>query len=249
MYKIDNIHYMVINRHTMDNILFTILPFCYHPSLELTAELEASNGFYIPYKYFGTLLGEGIAGELLLYKLKTPLGTLVGTPIGPHIDGETILYIPDWMWNQLHTEDGFCMLERCYPSMASLIALEPHTSDLLKCKDPRSALSNALERYSCIQKGKSYPLQLEDLPDLLWITIPVTIPETTEPLCIRGVELSIDMLPARDAPLPVPPTSSSNSAAAAPVEPIVVASSAKPKSVGRFQKNYFTGKGNILGGK
>jgi len=233
----------------MDKVLFTILPFCYDLSLELTPELEASNGFYIHSKYFGTLLGEGSAGELLLYELETPLGILVGTPIGPHIDGETILYIPDWMWNQLYTKDGSCMLKRCYPSMASLIALEPHTSDLLKCKDPRSALSNALERYSCIQKGKSYPLQLEDLPDLLWITIPVTIPETKDPLCIRGIELSIDMLPARDAPLPLPPTASSNSAAAS-VEPTVEATSAKPKSVGRFQKkNYFIGNGNVLGGK
>jgi len=232
----------------MDEVLFTILPFCYHPSLELTPELEASNGFYIHSKYFDTL-GEGAAGELLLYELKTPLGTLVGTPIGPHIDGETILYIPDWMWTQLHTEDGFCMLERCYPSMASLIALEPHTSELLKCKDPRTALSNALERYSCIQKGKSYPLQLEDLPTL-WITIPVTIPDTKDPLCIRGIELSIDMLPARDAPLPLPPTTSSNSAAAsAPVEPEASVASVKPKPVGRFQKNYFTGPGNVLGGK
>jgi len=231
----------------MDEVLFQIRPFCYSSSIDLTPELEASNGFYIHSKYFGSILGEGAAGELRLYELKTPLGTLVGTPIGPHSDGETILYIPDWMWNQLHTEDGFCMLERCYPSMASLIALEPHTSDLLKCKDPRSALSNALERYSCIQKGKSYPLQLEDLPDLLWITIPVTVPETMESLCIRGVELAIDMLPARDAPLPLPPTISSNSAAAsAPVEPTVVAT---PKTVGRFQKNYFIGKGNVLGGK
>jgi hypothetical protein len=129
--------------------------------------------------------------------------------------------------------------------MASLIALEPHTSDLLKCKDPRSALSNALERHSCIQKGKSYPLQLEDLPNLLWITIPVTFPDTMEPLCIRGVELSIDMLPAQDAPLPLPPTASSNSAAAAPVEPTVVAA---PKSVKRFpQKSYFSGTGYVLG--
>ena len=83
----------------MDEVLFTILPFCYHPSLELTPELEASDGFYIHSKYFDTL-GEGAAGELLLYELKTPLGTLVGTPIGPHSDGETILYIPDWMWTQ-----------------------------------------------------------------------------------------------------------------------------------------------------
>jgi len=232
----------------MDDTLFQIFPFCYSSSIDLTPELEASNGFYIPSKYFGTLLGEGSAGELRLYELKTPIGTLVGTPIGPHSDDHNILYIPDWMWNQLHTEDGFCMLERCYPSMASLIALEPHTSDLLKCKDPRSALSNALERYSCIQKGKSYPLQLEDLPDLLWITIPVTIPDTKESLCIRGVELAIDMLPARDAPLPLPPTASSNSAAAS-VEPTVEATSAAPKSVRRFQKNYFIGNGNILGGK
>ena len=232
----------------MTDTLYKILPLCYG-SFEPILKLEASNGFYIHSKYFDILLGEGSAGELLLYELKTPLGTLVGTPIGPHSDDETILYIPDWMWNQLYTEDGFCMLERCYPSMASLIALEPHTSDLLKCKDPRSALSNALECYSCIQKGRSYPLQLEDLPDLFWITIPVTIPDTKEPLCIRGIELSIDMLPARDAPLPVPPTVSSNSAAAAPVEPEASVVIAKPKSVSRFQKQWFTGKGNVLGGK
>jgi len=233
----------------MDEILFTIRPFCYSSSIDLTPELEASNGFYIPSKYFDKILGEGSAGELLLYELKTPIGTRVGTPIGPHSDEDNIIYISDWMWNQLYTEDGYCMLERCYPSIASLIALEPHTSDLLKCKDPKTALSNALERYSCIQKGGTYPLQLEDLPNLLWITIPVIIPDTKEFLCIRGVELSIDMLPARDAPLPAPPTT--NSAAAAEESTTTStnsASASKAKSVTRFpQKSYFSGTGYVLG--
>jgi hypothetical protein len=189
-------------------------------------------------------------GELHLYELKSPAGTIVASPIGPHFEDSTILYVPTWMWDALKdpADDAVvCVLERCRPSMASMIALEPHTSNLLKCKDPESALRNAFERYSCIQKGCTYPLQLEDLPDPLWVTIPAVTPDRPEPLCIRNVELTVNMLPARDAPLPVPPV-----AAAAPAA-VVLPPAAAARSVSRFAHPAgfvpFSGTGNTIGKK
>jgi len=199
----------------MEETLFTVLPFCYNAEIVIVPELECSNQFYIHFTHFEKMLGDDSAGELLLYELKTPSGTIVGTPIGPHSDGRNLLFVPTWMWDALKgaNEEVVCMLERCRPSLASMIALEPHTSDLLKCKDPETALRNAFEQYSCIRKGGTYPLQLEDLPNLVWVTIPAVTPAIKEHLCIRNVELIVNMLPARDAPLPIPPVATPAAAA------------------------------------
>lgn len=255
----------------MEDTLFTILPFCYNAEITLTPELECSNQFFIHSTHFEKLLGDDSSGELLLYELKTSEGTIVGTPIGPHSEGNNYIFVPTWMWDALKgmEEEVVCMLERCRLSMASMIALEPHTSDLLKCKDPETALRNAFEQYSCIQKGGTYPLQLEDLPTLVWVTIPAVNPDVKEPLCIRNVELIVNMLPARDAPLPAPPvlaaaaptsttstaaTAAATSAASAAASPTTAAGGGPPKRmVSRFAYpkgfNPFSGTGNILGGK
>jgi hypothetical protein len=231
----------------MEDTLFTVLPFCYNAELALTPELECSNQFYIHFTHFEKMIGDDSSGELLLYELKTPEGTIVGTPIGPHSEGDNILFVPTWMWDALKGVDDevVCMLERCRPSMASMIALEPHTSDLLKCKDPETALRNAFEQYSCIRKGGTYPLQLEDL--LVWVTIPAVTPDIKEHLCIRNVELIVNMLPARDAPLPSPPV-------AAPAAAVAVGGAGQPsRSVGKFThpKGFvpFSGTGNTIGKK
>jgi len=254
----------------MEETLFRIRPFCYNAELTLTPELECSNQFYIHFTHFEKMLGDDSSGELLLYELKTPVGTIVGTPLGPHREDKNYIFVPTWMWDALKEdeEDVVCMLERCRPSMASMIALEPHTSDLLKCKDPETALRNAFEQYSCIQKGGTYPLQLEDLPHLVWVTIPAVTPDIKEPLCIRNVELIVNMLPARDAPLPIPPVvsttppaaalphnegHSSNSSSSITGTTAAGGAGAPKRSVGRFAYpkgfNPFSGTGNILGGK
>jgi hypothetical protein len=234
----------------MEDTLFTVLPFCYNVDIVITPELECSNKFYIHYTHFDKMIGDDSAGELLLYELKTPGGTIVGTPIGPHLEGTNYIFVPTWMWDALKEaeEDVVCMLEPCHPSMASMIALEPHTSDLLKCKDPETALRNAFEQYSCIKKGGTYPLQLEDLPNKVWVTIPAVTPDIKESLCIRNVELIVNMLPARDAPLPIAPV-----VPVVPVVPVGGAGSPPPRSVSRFAHPpgfvAFSGTGNTLGGK
>lgn len=233
----------------MEETLFTVLPFCYNAEIVILPELECSNKFYIHSKEFEKMVEDDSAGELLLYELKTPEGTIVGSPIGPHSDGDNILFVPTWMWDALKgaDEEVVCILERCRPSMASMIALEPHTSDLLKCKDPETALRDAFEQYSCIRKGGTYPLQLEDL--LVWVTIPAVTPDVKEHLCIRNVELIVNMLPARDAPLPVPPVAAAAAAAATggagqPAPRLSVSKFAYPKGFVPF-----SGAGETIGKK
>jgi len=245
--KIDLFYLSLLKTKKMEETLFTVLPFCYNAEIVLTQNLECSNKFYIHFTHFEKMVGDDSSGELLLYELKTPEGIIVGTPIEPHLDGANILFVPTWMWDALKgaDEEVVCMLERCRPSMASMIALEPHTSDMLKCKDPETALRNAFEQYSCIQKGGTYPLQLEDL--LVWVTIPAVTPDVKEHLCIRNVELIVNMLPARDAPLPIPPT-------VAPVVAVGGAGGPPPqRSVSRFAHPTgfipFSGTGNTIGKK
>jgi hypothetical protein len=235
----------------MEDTLFTIYPFCYNTDIPLTPELECSNHFYIHFTYFEKMVETNSAGELLLYELKTPDGTIVGTPFAPHSEDKERIFVPTWMWDALHDTDEkvICILERCKPSMASMIALEPHTSDLLKCKDPEVALRNAFEQYSCIKKGGTYPLQLEDFTELVWITIPSVTPDIGDHLCIRNVELKVNMLPARDTPFPAPPLVAAAVGGAGVPPPTAAA----PRLVRKFTHPPgfipFSGSGNTLGGK
>jgi hypothetical protein len=180
-----------------------------------------------------------------------------------HFDAKDILYVPQWMWDELRGEEETVTgtLTQIHPSTAVMIALEPHTSDLIHCEDPITALRDAFEQYTCITRGKTYPLFIEGT--LLTVTIPVVTPDCDEPLCIRTVELVVDMLPARDAPLPAPPTPATpamggaggaSAAAAAPTAEAAAAAASTPAPSGRkfqYPSNFspFSGKGNTLGGK
>jgi hypothetical protein len=239
--------YEIDNHQKMDDF-FQIQPNCYNPECNLSLQEEATNQVTISRARFRDVMEATTEGELPIYELVTPSGRIPISFRGTHSEGDHILYTPEWIWNLLKGEskDVICLMEPIKPSMARMIALEPHTSDLLKCKDPETALRNAFEQYTCIRKGGSYPLQLEDLPDVLWVTIPSTTPDSSDSLCIQSVELVVDMLPARDAPPepPTPVTVATNSAAATVTTAVVPQ---PPKR--RFQKDYFTGEGRVLGRK
>jgi len=76
----------------------------------------------------------------------------------------------------------------------------------------------------------------------------VVKPDCDEPLCIRTVELVVDMLPARDAPLP--PTPAMGGAGGASVAPAAAAAAPSGRKF-NYPPNFspFSGKGNTLGGK
>jgi len=228
-----------------------VLPLCYHAGKECTLEDEASDKIYVSESLFEELHNpEMDAGVLLVLELRNESGRVSCTPSGVHYDAKDILYVPQWMWSELQGSDESitCTLTRIHPSTAQMIALEPHTSDLVLCEDPVTELRDAFEQYTCIEHGKTYPLFING--KLLTVTIPVVKPDCSEPLCIRTVELVVDMLPARDAPLPIPPV-------AAP--PIAmggagggaVSTGLPVQRKFQYPPNFspFSGKGNTLGGK
>ena len=241
---------------------FHLQPNCYNPECNLTLQEEATNQVTISRARFRDVMEATSEGELPIYELVTPRGRIPVSFRGTHSDGVHILYVPEWIWNALKEEsdDVVCVMEPIKPSMACMIALEPHTSDLLKCKDPETALRNAFEQYTCIRKGASYPLQLEDLPTVLWVTIPKTAPDSSDSLCIQNVELVVDMLPARDAPPPPPPPEPPVALGGGGGPPTVLSAplegnkpTASVRKFGQYHKAGFVpfpeGKGNILGGK
>ena len=236
-----------------------VLPLCYHAGKDCTLEEEASDKIYVSESLFEELHNPELdsdGGVLLVLELCNESKRVTCSPCGVHYDAKDILYVPQWMWSELQGSDETvsCTLSRIHPSTALMIALEPHTSDLIHCDDPVTALRDAFEQYTCIQRGRTYPLFIEG--KLLTITIPVVKPDCDEPLCIRTVELVVDMLPARDAPLPPPPAAAMGGAGgaspAAEAAPPTAASTPAPS--GRkfnYPPNFspFSGKGNTLGGK
>jgi hypothetical protein len=236
-----------------------VLPLCYHAGKECSLEDEASDKIYVSESFFEELHNpEMDAGVLLVLELRNESGRVTCSPCGVHYDANDVLYVPQWMWSELQGSDETvsCTFTRIHPSTALMIALEPHTSDLIHCEDPITALRDAFEQYTCIERGKTYPLFIDG--KLLTVTIPVVKPDCDEPLCIRTVELVVDMLPARDAPLPTPPVAmggAGGASSAAPTAETATATVSTPVAAfGRkfqYPPNFspFSGKGNTLGGK
>ena len=67
---------------------------------------------------------------------------------------ENFIFIPDWMMKSLNLHPRDVVNVRRVPlPEASLVRLQPHTSDFLKISDHQTVLENEIKHYSCLTAG------------------------------------------------------------------------------------------------
>ena len=110
-----------------------------------------------------------------------------------------MVFMPAWMCQYLGADCGDSVSMSRYSDyrMGMNIRIQPHTSAYATLEDPVAALRDAFESYTVLQSGVDIPLNVAG--ELLTVSIIDT--HNVGPICIRGVELSVEI----DRPLDMPP--------------------------------------------
>jgi hypothetical protein len=126
----------------------------------------------------------------------------VGCIYGVHHGDEDVLYVPQWMYDELLMDDAHITLRPISPSPCTGLMIQPHTSDHVHAEDPQELLREAFEQYSCLTPDTTIPLWLESQQKQVQVTIMEVRPHTGETRCIRNCEIELELMRPLDMPLP-----------------------------------------------
>jgi hypothetical protein len=181
------------------NMPTSIYPLCFNTNL-FDSEIrgrETSDGIYLAQGRFRAFMGQDDESVVVL-ELSCGDRTGYAHINGVHSDDDAILYAPNWMCQLLRCHGGEEIeLRQCNPSMGTKITIQPHTSEYTRLDDPVSALRDAFEHYTCLVSGIDIPLVVAGS------TLIVSIVDTGRvgPVCIRGIDLEVEIQTPLDAPV------------------------------------------------
>lgn len=147
------------------------------------------------------------AGTVTLVRLQNRLDqSVIGCIFGVHHGEQNDIYVPQWMYEALEFDTEEVTLNRVTPSLCTGIVLQPHTSDHLHtARDPQEFLRDGFEQYSVLTPGQTLNLWVDE--HVMTCTIIGLLPSNDAPLAIRNCELTLELMPPLDLPIPEPPTS------------------------------------------
>lgn len=154
---------------------------------------ECGDGIYVSENRFRLFMGNGADAEaeaLVVISIKCGDRSVNTFIKGTHTEAPECVFAPSWICNVLVCSGGETVeLGRAYPSIGSKITIKPHTSGYSLLEDPVSELRNAFENYSCLSAGIDIPLTVAGE------TLVVSIIDVGSegPICIRGVELEVEI--------------------------------------------------------
>lgn len=174
-------------------------PLCFHSTL-LENELiqrECSDGIYVSSRYFRHF-NRTDSDELVILKLSYGEQTTYATISGVHTEGSEMVMLPTWMCQQLGCDCGDAVSFELFTNTHTglNIRIQPHTSGYATLDDPVSALSMAFEHYTVLVTGMTIPLLVNGSN----LIVNIIDTHSNKPICIRGVELAVEI----DTPLDMP---------------------------------------------
>lgn len=183
-----------------------VLPLIYmgnHPDDEL-AKHACSDRIWVGKHTFETYTRDSEPGITICLKLRNAVDQTVPVSIyGVHHDDEGTIYVPQWMLEELEHDHDHVQIELCDDiSMCSSISIAPHTSDHLASDDPQTLLRDGFENYTFLMPGRDYEIWLGSHSFIVSL---VSVQPDQPVVCIRDCELTVELLPPLDLPIPPPP--------------------------------------------
>jgi hypothetical protein len=168
---------------------YTVYPTCYHETLsDLELERrECSDGIYVSVEQFGALMAD--SDEMIVYRLRHGEREAYVHISGTHQGERYVVMAPPWVCGLLGCGDELVTVERAYPGIGSRIKIRPHSTEYTQADDPVEALQRAFEAYSCIAPGMELPLMVNGRQ----LVVDVLETNGGGPICIRGVELEVEI--------------------------------------------------------
>jgi hypothetical protein len=185
-----------------------IRPILYLDSLDdvAVAQHNCSDRIWIHHEIFPQWISSE-AGTVTLIRLQNRLDqSVIGCVFGAHHGERNDIYVPQWMYDALDFDTEQITMTRTTPSMCTGIILQPHTSDHLHVdRDPQEFLRDGFEQYSVLSPGQTLDLWIDG--HTMTCTVIGLLPSNDAPLAIRNCELTLELMPPLDLPIPEPPTS------------------------------------------
>jgi hypothetical protein len=204
-----------------------IHPFLYLDTLDdaAVARHNCSDRIWVHHTIFSQWI-HSEAETVSLVRLMNRLDqSVIGCVFGIHYGEPDDLYVPQWMHHALEFDTEEVTMTRVSPSLCTGIVLQPHTSDHLRVTgDPLDVLRDGFEQYSVLSPGQTLDLWVGE--QSMTCTILSLLPTNDAPLAIRNCELTLQLMPPLDMPIPEPATSVVTAADAAHSE--AAATSAEP---------------------
>lgn len=149
---------------------------------------ECSDGLYVSTGRFRELMNAD-NDEMVVYRITCGDREVFAHLSGTHNSEPNIIYAPAWICSALDcVGEEPVEMERAYPTLGRKIKIKPHSTEYTKADDPVAVLQHAFEAYSCIMPGVDLPLMVDGQ------RIVVSILETNGgAICIRGVELEVEI--------------------------------------------------------
>lgn len=157
------------------------------------------------------------AGTVTFIQLKNRVDqSVIGCVYGVHNGDPETLYVPQWMCDALDFDTDSVALERVTPSMCTGIVLQPHTSDHIRAADPQEFLRDGFEQYSALTPGQTLDLWVgeDDGHGRVMTCTVLRLLPSNETLAIRNCEMTLELMAPLDLPIPTPPSSTADPAAA-----------------------------------
>ncbi|KAK8488802.1 hypothetical protein V6N13_000963 [Hibiscus sabdariffa] len=127
---------------------------CYSVSFIDKAHLEKGDKVIMPASALHRLAYLHVEYPMLFELTNAPAGRVSHCGVLEFVADEGTIYIPYWMMQNLHLEEGDIVLVKSASlPKATYVKLQPHTTDFLDISNPKAVLETTLRSYSCLTVG------------------------------------------------------------------------------------------------
>ena len=178
----------------------SIYPLCYHDSLfdDEMDRRECGDGVYVSTSSFRRLMNNDNE-DMMVFRITCGDREVFCHICGTHNGPDDAVYVPMWGCNVLGCYgEETVQIERAHPSIGLKIKIKPHETRYADKDDPVAVLRDAFENYACLTSGADIPLMIDG--EQLVVSVLETTP--AGPICIRGVELEVEIEGEPTVPAP-----------------------------------------------
>lgn len=181
-----------------------------HPLLsdEQIETYNASNSVIISQILFQEIVDKDAKGNVAIIGLYYKNKKIYVDIIDSHNDEPNVMYIPQWIYKHFnYQDDDLVNYMQVFPKLGNRIKIKPKGDFYAYLDDPVNALRNAFEKYSCLIENTTILVNVESIPlevEILETYINSQKNKKNQPICIRGVELEVEIEETKDQEIKLP---------------------------------------------
>jgi len=175
---------------------------------------NASNSVIVSHTLFQNITEKDAKGNVAIIGLYYNNKKIYVDIIDSHDEESNFMYVPMWIYTYFnYQEDDLVNYMQVFPKTGNKIKIKPKGDFYAYLDDPVNALRNGFEKYSCLIENTTILLNVESIPlevEILETYINSEKNMKNQPICIRGIELEVDIAVQESVqetvPEPVPDT-------------------------------------------